>query len=183
MNGDRVIARNYAVAFINSFIDDISEQDFLAMQDALAFWEENRKTFYFLEAPAFDAAKKISILNEVLEKLYAPESLKELFALLVRHKRVLLIRDVLREICALYKKRKNILFFTISSVHELHDDELDLIKQFLKNKTGKTILCTCVIDKSLIAGIRCRSETVEWEYSVRKQLDNLRRQLILQGST
>lgn len=183
MNNGRVVSRNYAVAFLNAFIDEISIDDFLVLRDLFVFWQDNRKALYQLSMPGLAFEKKMDAIDELLKRLSAPASLKELFALLIRQKRELLIPEVLENICVLYMRRKNILFFEISSAHQLSDDEVASVQQFLVRKTGKTVLYSCSIDKDLIAGIRCQGETLVWEHSVRKQLDDLRRQLILQGST
>lgn len=183
MKKGAVISRNYAIAFLNAFIDEISIDDFMALRDMLAFWEDNRKILYQLSMPGLLFEKKINAIDGFLKKLSAPASLKELFALLIRQKRELLIPDVLENICFLYMRRKDILFFEITSAHQLSDGEVASIQQFLARKTGKTVLYACSIDEDLIAGIRCQSGTLVWEHSVRKQLDDLRRQLILQGST
>lgn len=182
INGD-LIARNYALAFLNSFIDHISFDDFLAIRRLQAFWEENRKSFHCLNVPGIVCNKKVAAVEELLKACSAPVVLKELFVLLIRHRREKLIASVLENVCSLYMERKNILFFHITSSHELTGDEQATIQQFLAHKTKKTIVYTCSIDKDLIAGIRCQSEALVWEHSVRKQLDDVRRQFIVQGST
>ena len=37
MNKNFFIARNYATAFLNTFLDDISKEDFLSIQNLLKF--------------------------------------------------------------------------------------------------------------------------------------------------
>ncbi len=181
MNGD-LVARNYAIAFLNSFIDEISFDDFLAIRRLQAFWEENKKAFYCLNLPGLTCDNKMKAIEELLKNCSAPTALKEIFALLIRHRREKLISSVLENVCSLYMERKGILFFEISSSHELTDDEIVTIQKFLADKTNKKIVYTCSINKDLIAGIRCQSEALVWEHSVRKQLDDVRRQFIVQGS-
>jgi len=183
MKRDVAVARNYALAFLNSFLDELSIDDFLKIRNVLSFWEEQKKILHFLDLPGFDNTKKCDLIEEILTQLSAPPPLKELMFLLVRHKRVAYIRDVLKKTCALYKQRKNVEFFSVSSAHELLADEVQSIKNFLEKKSGKQVLCDCTVDKNLIAGIRCQSESLMWEHSVRKQLDDLRRQLISRGAT
>jgi len=178
-----VLSRNYAVAFLNTFIEAISVDDFLKIRAVLAFWEENKKILYFLDLPGLDFEKKCEVAQLVLDEIDAPEPLKELLCLLMRHKRFFLVRDVLAKICSLYMQRKGILFFDISSAHKLADDEIESVQQFLAQKTEKKILYDYAVDKELIAGIRCQCETLLWEHSAKQQLDDLRRELFLQGTT
>lgn len=182
MRSDIAVSRNYAIAFLNSFQKDISVESLLKIREVSEFWRQNKKLFYFLDIPNFDNEKKIGVLKTFLDKFSAPSSLKDLIFLIVRHNRVSLIQSVLEKVCSLYMQRENILFFNIFSSHKLLDDELKSIQKFLSHKTGKTVLYDWSIDKNLIAGIRCQSETLVWEYSVSKQLNDLRRQLILQGA-
>lgn len=183
MNPETVVSRNYAIAFLNLYGDNISLSDFVAIRKLLSFWQSNREVNAIFDMPGLSTDKKMEMVHQLLEKFSAPFFLGKLIFLLIEHKRVFLIKDVLVQLCQLYKEKKDILFFTISSAHQLLDDELGSIKQFLERKTGKSILYECAIDKNLIAGIRCQSETLVWEHSVRKQLDDLRKQLILQGAT
>jgi len=183
MKRDVAVARNYALAFLNTFFEDIPVEDFLKMREVLAFWKENKKVLHFLDLPGFETEKKIDALEKVLQQMSCPQPLKELIFLLVRHKRIYLIRDVLKKVCSLYMQRKNLVFFSVTSAHELLDDEVQSIQEFLERKTGKKVLYECVVDKNLIAGIRCQSETLVWEHSVKKQLDDLRRQLISREAT
>lgn len=177
------VARNYAIAFLNSFIDDISLDDFQAIRAFLRFLKEHKKMLSMLNVPGLSAETKVHALQKILEGLSAPESLTRLMVVLVEHKRTFLIRDVVAHIVSLYKRRKKIALFTITSSHRLLDDELQSIQDFLAQKTGETILYDYAIDKDLIAGICCQSETLLWEHSMRKQLYDLRRQLIVQRET
>jgi len=177
------VARNYAIAFLNTFEDDMTPQDFLRIRAIRDFWLDNKKMFTFLNVPGFDLMKKKELLNALLKEFDAPAFLQELIVLLVRHGRASYIPDVLEQVCDLYKERNNILFFTITSTYELSEDELKTIEQFLAHKTGKKILFNWSIDTSLIAGIRCQSDTLVWEHSISKQLDDLRKQFFLQGAS
>jgi len=177
------VARNYAIAFLNTFQDDMTPKDFLCIREIRDFWQDNKKIFNFLNLPGFDLLNKKEALGELLSQFKAPAFLKELIFLLVRHGRASYIPVVLAQVCDLYKERKNILFFNISSAQQLSEEELQLIERFLAYKTGKTILFDWSIDTSLIAGIRCQSDTLVWEHSISKQLDDLRKQFFLQGAT
>jgi ATP synthase F1 delta subunit len=182
MNGD-FVARNYAIAFLNTFIDEISFEEFLAIREFQIFWEEHKKSFYCLNYPGLIYEKKRAAVEELLRACSAPAVLIEIFSLLIRHRREKLIALVLENVCSLYMEKKDIVFFHIASSHELSAEEITAVQEFLAHKTKKTILYTCLIDKDLIAGIRCQSESLVWEFSVRQQLDDVRRQFIVQGLT
>jgi F0F1-type ATP synthase delta subunit len=70
----------------------------------------------------------------------------------------------------LYLERQHIVSFTITSSHLLPESAVLSIQRFLARNTGKTIIYTCIVDPTLIAGVRLVNTTLFWEHSVAKQL-------------
>jgi len=176
MNNKEIIARKYANAFLNLYVDEISEENFNAIKKLEIFFENHKKAIYFLSLPNINDKEKEKLLSELFEKFGINTLLKPLIKLLFNHKRIFLIHQVLRDIRLLYKERKNIMRFTITSSHQLDNHDLETIKKFLVYKTGKKIISDYKIDKSIVAGIRLQSSTLLWEYSVYKQCETLRKQ-------
>ena len=103
-----------------------------------------------------------------------PSFFEKLITLLVHDKRAPLMSRVLKELVALYRKKHTIVFFEITSSHGLTHEQLDNIEQFLARKTGCDIIYKYEVDTTLIAGLRLQSDAFVWEYSIRKQLENMR---------
>jgi F0F1-type ATP synthase delta subunit len=118
-----------------------------------------------------------------LSELYElPRAINALWALLIAHKRVLLVPTCIEEICLLFEQRENIQRFVISSSHDLDVKSIAIIKDYLERETGKNVIEEVVLDKRLIAGIRLQSDDYIWEYDVRKQLRTLSSLLANKGS-
>lgn len=173
-----VIAKKYAQAFLNVYADQMTYDDFFNVCSAAEFFSENKKLLFFLSWPVVATTTKEEALYKILAQCKLSGPFKKLVAILVLHKRTFLIKDVLKQLCILYKKSNNIAAFTISSSHRLHDEEIKMLQEFLANITKHAIIYTYSIDKDLIAGIRLQSETFLWEHSIRKQLASIQLPLI-----
>ena len=179
MNNKQIVARKYANAFLNLYIDNISEEYFGSIKKLEKFFDSHKKAVFFLSVPNIENKQKEKLLNELFEKFSVKDLLKPLMRLLFAHKRIFLIDEVLKHIRLLYKERKNIMMFTITSSHQLDGQDLEIIKRFLAYKTGKKIVSEYSVDKNIVAGIRLQSSTLLWEYSISKQCETLRKQFNL----
>jgi len=178
MNAGPILAKKYATAFLNVFERDVSLQDISHVCAAGDFLTRNRTLLYFLAWPALSVDVKIKALQDVLEKFRLAYSFEKLVALLAADRRLHIIDAVFSHICLLYMTRKKIANVAITSSHQLSPADIETIEQFLVNITGLSIIYDYKIDKNLIAGIRLQSGTFLWQYSVRKQLDQMKLQLI-----
>lgn len=167
------IVRKYAVAFVNIFLDVLTQNDHDNMLEAEQFLRSQQRILFFLQLPALDKKVKEHGLEILADRFLLPISVRKLLFLLLVHDRAFLIPDVLWYVTELYKERNDMLSITIRSSHELSSEDLLAIERFLVHLTGKVIIYTCAIDKKLIAGIRLQSTTVLWEYSVHKHLHNV----------
>ncbi len=103
-----------------------------------------------------------------------PPSCMNLMALLVKQKRASLWCAILRYIVTLYQEKHRIMDLLVQSVPELSSEQLLAVKQFIADKTNHDIIIQHQVDPDLIAGIRARSDTVLWEYSIAKKLRAIR---------
>jgi|ERR1700722_8009193 len=170
-----VVAKKYALAFLNVFDDQVSYEDFEQFCIAADFFDRNKQLLFFLSWPMIDTELKVKALKDALKifKLNKPYYHK-LLDLLAAQKRTFLIMEVLKQLCAQYKIRHNIMKFSIQSSHELEKEDLHILSQFLVNLTAKDIIYDYAIEKNLIAGIRLQSNTLLWECSINKQLAHIK---------
>jgi len=180
MNNKNIIAQKYAKAFLNLYEDQVSIQDLNGIRKLEFFFQNHKKVIYFLSIPNILPETKEKLLGELFKEFNLDVLLKPLIHLLSGSKRLFLIDDILKHIKLLYKEQKNIMAFNISSSHEISNQDLEIIKNFLAYKTRKTILSRYNIDKNLVAGIRLQSNTLLWEYSILKQCETLRKQFNIQ---
>jgi len=170
---EQAVALKYAKAFLNVFIDEVSLDDYKKITVLEQFLKKRRDALAFLALPHLDSAIIEKSLGSVIEKFELPECFNRLVRLLIKGRRAFLFSLVLSVIAALYRKRKKIENFVIRSSYKLDDSALDVIKNFLEQKTGTKVFSRHELDKRLIAGIRLKSDHYLWEYSVAKKLRTL----------
>lgn len=176
IDNKKILALKYARAFINIYIDSINLQSFDNIKKLEKFFDAHRKSIYFLSVPNIKTETKEKFLNQIFEKFELKTILSPLIKILGQHKRIFLIDEILKNIRRLYKEQKNIIIFKISSSHPIKQDDIAIIEKFLESRTKKKIITSHKLDKSLIAGIKIKSSTFLWEYSIAKQCENLRKQ-------
>jgi ATP synthase F1 delta subunit len=173
---ETMIARKYAEAYLNLYADSISLEDFFALQSIESFLAKHESVLFFLSLSYILPSIKRDYLDKLRIRFGVPESFNQLTRVLIEQKRGFLLDAILRQVDTSYRRRKKILFFTISSSPALTSEQIKNIQGFLAHMTGCVIMYKYTVDKTLIAGIRLQADTVLWEYSIRKQLDRLSQQ-------
>jgi len=171
---DISIVKKYAQAFMLVFPHVVSFSDVENIEKAQKFLQTHRRTLFFLQLPQLTYDSKVSMLNDLIGYFSLPADLLRLFLLLITHNRSFYIPPVLFYIVQLYKKQQDILDFSVVSSHSLEEKDLFIIKNFLNRMMKKNIICTPVVNKSLIAGFRLHNLEYQWEYSIKKQLQQLK---------
>jgi ATP synthase F1 delta subunit len=169
-----ILAKKYAQAFLDTYAHLVTDEVIQAVKAAALFLAKRNDSLFFLRLSVINEDTKKSMLLEVARLFDLQKSLAPLLELLARHNRAFLLKDVLEQMCILYNERMNIMEFNVDGVYALNENELLQIRQFLAAKTGKKIVLYPGIEPSLIAGISIKSSTLMWEFSVRKQLDQLK---------
>jgi len=164
-----IIAKRYAQAFINTFLDKLDLKSYQNMQRAAI--SINKQVLFFLRLPVIDYKVKKDALALLGKRFNFSFPEQKLLTLLLNDNRAFLICEVLHAVCTLYRQYKNIAEFTMISSHALKEDEKEIIKNFLAQATGQDIMYTEKIDKKLIAGIRLQSDFFLWEYSIAQRID------------
>lgn len=176
-----ILARRYAQAFLNLFMDQLSMREYQKLQAMSEFIQSHRQTTFFLGLQSIPSHDKEKLLLDLIQKYNLPASLNNLVTTLIHHDRAGLLGKILDQICELYRKKNRILSFNIESSSILEPDQLDFIHKFLAYNTNSTIVSTAKINKELIAGLRLQSDTYLWEYSIRKQINELKRKAAIRG--
>lgn len=175
MNDELLIAKRYAIAYLNIF--PIDERDCAQIKKAKSFLDSHKEVFSLLKVPLLDPAIKITALKYYLiEQFSLAASFATLIQLLVNQKRSYLINLVLEQIQILYEDKQGIESFIIASSDMLAPNDIKALEQFLADKTGHTIMSVPTTDATLIAGIRMQSADHLWEYSIKKQLNAIEAQ-------
>jgi ATP synthase F1 delta subunit len=178
MKTEEIVAKKYAAAFLMVFGQELRVDCIAKITNAAEFLTENRRILFFLRLSAIENEIKKRDLDHMCERFDLPKSIRIVIHLLVDHKRGFLLLLVLNAICFLYKERLNIEAFTFTSAPALEEEECRILQEFIARQTGRDIIYTYKVDKTLIAGIRLQSDTHLWEHSIAQQMHRMRLLLI-----
>lgn len=178
IGAETIVARRYAKSFVNLFASKMNSEDLEKIRNVVDYMKEHKHMLFFFNIATIDDSIKKKQLLLLLERFAVRTLLDPLADTLLADKRVFLLPLILHEIIQAYKEYARIRIFTITSSHALSSSALDTIKNFLARLTGCAIIYTYHIDKKLIAGIRLADETGLWEYSIARQLKQVRQRSI-----
>jgi F-type H+-transporting ATPase subunit delta len=170
-----IIAKRYAIAFLNLYFDQISNEDITFLVEMEAFLKRNRMFYVYLRIPTISESIKKKALLKVLKEFHVKKSLENLIFLLLEDGRIEILDVVLYQVVQCYRERKGIQSFKITTSHDLSEDEKEKIVLFVRHLTKNEVITKFLVDERLIAGFRIQSKNFLWERSVSKQLRDVKK--------
>jgi F-type H+-transporting ATPase subunit delta len=175
------LARRYAMAYIKVAGAAFDEKELARVERLEKFLTTTKESLFFFNLSLIGPETEQEALDLLFKGFKTEKLFKKLMKLICNERRALLVPEMLRSIASLYREQHNIMLFSITTSHDVSDDDKKTINDFLAEKTGKTIGAEYAIDKTLIAGVRAQSDTLLWEQSIKKQLMAIRQSLVEQG--
>ena len=173
-----IIAKKYARAFLNANHTTISNKTIEQCAKLAQFLTTHKNILPWLSLTLVPPEKKIAFLERVIAALSLDTSIKILIGTLYKHKRVLYLCAVVKNIIKEYQKRRGIVIFAVSTSHPLQDDEKQRIIDFIQHEVpGKTVQTEFAVNPALISGIRIKSDSLLWERSISKLLHHVKQSL------
>lgn len=173
-----VLARRYAYAFYNIFPRACTLEKSDLLHHINHFFMEHRKMIFFLALPQLNVKNKKKAIQIIVHTIGLPEEYSTLYMLLIQHKRTFLITDVGVQLRHIILEKNNIKECEIVSSVILSNEIQEKIRVLFEQKIECTIKAHFTVDTTLIAGIALKSDTLAWEYSVRKQLHMIKQSLL-----
>jgi F-type H+-transporting ATPase subunit delta len=129
-----------------------------------------------LQSQEFSNKEKKAVLEGVLK---ASEMFKNFICLMCDKGRAAFIQDALSWFEIYEKSALGVVNAYVKSAAELSKGQREKIESFVKNKAqgAKSVELEEEIDPSLVAGLRVRIGSIEYDMSVRGRLDDLRTSL------
>lgn len=175
---DRVLANRYAQAFYTIFPQACSVKSSDLLHQMNQFFSGHKKILFLLSLPQLTIHDKKKALQTMVHAIGLPEVYCTLYMLLMQHKRTFLITEVGIQLRRLILQKNNIQECEIVSSVVLTDEAQRQLRLLFEKKIRCTIMAHYTVDTSLIAGIALKSDTLAWEYSVRKQLHMIKQSLL-----
>ena len=168
-------ARAYAeVAVKNKLNPEKTIAEFQQMADVVNSSRELRNV---LQNPAVSREQKLKLLDSIIKHIGATKMLRNFLAVLIDHRRIGNIGDLLEQFKRELDRRMGIADAKVSSVRELTSAEKKSLEQELAEITGKTVRATYSQDASLLGGVTVRVGSTIYDGSVQGQLQRMRQEL------
>jgi ATP synthase F1 delta subunit len=168
------LARRYARALYALSQHTVSADLLERLERWGALWAPRQKATSYLRLHCIDTEAQLRIIRQSLVDNEIKKIVEPLLELLARHKRLWLVGAVVQAYVAWYRRIAQIQVVEVSTVDRLTDEEVATIREWITRATGAhEVRLQMVIDPSLIAGIRLKSSTFLWEYSVRQHVSLL----------
>ena len=147
------------------------------LEQMAALMSSSKELRNVLENPAVGREQKLKLLDAIIARMDAGKMLRNFLAVLVDHRRIGSIGEVLEQFKQELDRRLGFADAKISSVRELTSAEKKSLEQQLATITGKTVRATYSQDPGLLGGIVVRVGSTIYDGSVQGRLQRMRAEL------
>ena len=154
------------------------EAEFLAvygeLEDFLSLLTGNARLKAILIRPFVSSTKKAVIIEDILDREKYRDKTRRFLQLLVQHKRLDLLADVVADLPARWKARHGILTFEVGSVIPLSPAQKKRLEEELARLEKARISCSYTLDPSLVGGLFIRKGNRVYDASVKGELQRIK---------
>lgn len=175
------LATHYARALVDAVF---GERSGLSPQDAVeqlrsieSLISGSKELHRVLLSPAVVKARKQAVVSKLAEELGLNQLIRNFILVVVSHRRTYELNAMRQQFEALVDERLGWVPAEISSAKELTREQKEQVERVLGTKLGKFIRPTYKVEPQLLAGIRARVASREYDASVRGKLEEMRQAL------
>lgn len=175
------LAGHYAKALADAVFGPNSglkpEDAMMQLRDAEALVSGSRELQVALDSPAVGKQRKTAVVAKLADELGVHRLVRNFLRVVVTHRRTRDLKDIRREFETAVDERLGWVPAEITSARELGAPQRQEIERILGGKLGKFIRPTYSVDAELIAGLRARVASREYDSSLRGKLESMRQRL------
>ena len=127
----------------------------------------------FLASPAVSVKERVSALENALADNVCQYALS-FVCILTENARIREIYEYIEAFDSLYKESKKMTEAVVVSAFELSEERKDKLRKKLSQETGKTVMLTCHVDKSLLGGLTVEVDGKRYDASVKQSLAKMK---------
>ena len=176
MSDGTTIARPYAEALFKLSLDEGEK-----FNDELNFLTtvlRDKDLNLYLSNPTVSKDKGKKFVLSILPENFN-QSLKNFFELLIDNSRIIFFEEILQQFHNLENEHNKILEAEILSAFELLENQKDSIKKRLENKFNKKVVLSCIVDETLIGGIKISIGDYVVDGSIKRNLEVLKNSILV----
>lgn len=171
------VSSRYAKSLLDLAIEQNSLEE--VRKDIHLFYDtlkEHSQLRAVLSSPVIDGDDKQGILSKLFEGKMNKLTLA-FFAIMIRKGREVLLYDTAREFSDQYNRYKGIVKASVTSAAELTGQQLEKVREVIKQITPGEVQLENKIDKSLIGGFVLKVGDKQYDASVARKLGVLKQEL------
>ena len=174
---DRVVARRYAEAFVNTLGESHRSDSGLEELKVIARIYADSKEFQrFLGSPEIAPEDKERLMNRLWSDDVAPQT-RELLKLLIRRDRVEETPLIAEEALLVAESRQGVLRGQVTTARPISLAETEVLAKAVGSLIGKNLILDRLVDPALLGGVRIAVGTTLLDGSVQLQLTDIAQQL------
>ena len=174
-----VVTRRYARALADAVFENKLDALKIAatLDDMQALLVSSHDLRVVWENPAVSAEQKRAVLDAIARKINLPKLVRNFMAVLIDHRRVSQLAEIVREFEAEVNDRLGLAEAEITTARVLATSERKQVEKRIAEVVGKSIKARYNIDANVLGGAVVRVGSTVYDGSVRGQLQRLKEAL------
>lgn len=168
-----LVAQRYSHAIFSS-LDDKEINSILAdieiMSNSIS---TEPKLVNAVNSLLFPLNKRMEIALDMTQKLKNTELWKNLFGILIKKHRFIIVTDILQDLENKILDKKNQVKVGLTIAHDLSEDVLDSISVTLKDILGKDVILNVIINPEILGGFVATTDSLLIDGSIKNNLAKL----------
>jgi len=175
---NQVLVRKYSQGLVQAVHEETEFRSIQADLGAFLDLYDGRKDLRdALTSPFLSPDRKAGILAGILKKLRSGEKASRLLTLLLNHKRLDILGDVIRALPETWNDKLGILTFEVMSVVPMTDGQKKRLRRELERIERKPVSLTFKIDPDIVGGLALRRGNIVYDVSIRGNLEAMKEQI------
>jgi F-type H+-transporting ATPase subunit delta len=175
------LASHYAHALVDAVFAPNSglapEEAVRQLSEAEALIAGSKELAGALLSPAINKNRKAAVISKLSDELGLHRLVRNFLLVVVSHRRTKDLAGIRQEFEAEVDKRLGWIPAEIASAQELSPQQKEELERALGSKLNKRIRATYQVDPDLLAGVRARVASREYDASLRGKLEGMRQKL------
>ena len=175
---NQVLVKKYAQGLVQAVREEPEFESVRAELGAfLDLFRGRRDLRHALLSPFVGALKKARILQDVLAAMKAGGKTARLLQLLLEHKRLDILGDLVAVLPEAWNEKMGVLTFEVTSVVDLTEGQRARLRRTLEAAEKNPVRLVFRTDPALIGGLTLKRGHVVYDVSVEGQLNQLKEQI------
>ena len=176
---NQVLVRRYARGLVGALRgeSELAEMH-RELSEVASLLRTNLQLAAILKSPFVPKKKKNQIIRDILAASPPGAKAARFLDVLIEHKRLDILEDVLLVVPALWRERQGVQTFEVSSAVSVTPQQKKRLQAELERLEGKPVFLEYRVDPGLVGGLSLRKGNIIYDVSVQGRLAKLKEKMI-----